>query len=91
MNAGDFRRIALSLEGVEESSHMGSPDFRVQGKIFATLASQHLGYGKNKNRREKDKEETHPPHALMNFCLQTHFFLKRGSCSRYFRNLPLNA
>jgi hypothetical protein len=45
MNAADFRRIALSLEGAEESSHMGSPDFRVGGRIFATLASQSQGYG----------------------------------------------
>ena len=45
MNAEDFRRIALSLGGAEESSHMGSPDFRVGGRIFATLASQSLGYG----------------------------------------------
>jgi hypothetical protein len=45
MNPADFRRIALSLEGVEESSHMGSPDFRVEGRIFATLASQGHGYG----------------------------------------------
>jgi hypothetical protein len=45
MNAADFRRIALSLEGAEESSHMGSPDFRVGGRIFATLASQDQGYG----------------------------------------------
>ena len=45
MNAADFRRIALSLEGAEESSHMGSPDFRVDGRIFATLASQSEGYG----------------------------------------------
>jgi hypothetical protein len=45
MDAGDFRRIALSLEGAEESSHMGSPDFRVGGRIFATLASQRQGYG----------------------------------------------
>jgi hypothetical protein len=45
MNVADFRRIALSLEGVEESSHMGSPDFRVGGRIFATLASQSQGYG----------------------------------------------
>jgi len=41
----DFRRIALSLEGAEESSHMGAPDFRVGGTIFATLASQDKGYG----------------------------------------------
>jgi hypothetical protein len=45
MNANDFRRIALSLEGAEESSHMGAPDFRVGGRIFATLASQREGYG----------------------------------------------
>src|SRR6478672_2267258 len=45
MNAADFRRIALSLPGAEEGSHMGSADFRVGGRIFATLASQKLGYG----------------------------------------------
>src|ERR1700732_5511750 len=45
MKARDFRRIALSLEGAEESSHMGAPDFRVGGRIFATLASQKEGYG----------------------------------------------
>ncbi len=45
MDIDDFRRIALSLEDVEESSHMGSPDFRVGGRIFATLAAQDLGYG----------------------------------------------
>jgi len=45
MTADDFRRLALSLEGAEESSHMGSPDFRVGGRIFATLASERQGYG----------------------------------------------
>jgi hypothetical protein len=45
MTASDFRRIALSLPGAEESSHMGAPDFRVGGRIFATLASQNQGYG----------------------------------------------
>jgi len=45
MDANDFRRIALSFPGAEESSHMGQPDFRVGGRIFATLASQHQGYG----------------------------------------------
>jgi hypothetical protein len=45
MNAADFRRIALTLEGAEESSHMGAPDFRAGGRIFATLASQDQGYG----------------------------------------------
>ena len=45
MTIDDFRRIALSLEGAEESSHMGHPDFRVGGRIFATLASAAQGYG----------------------------------------------
>ena len=45
MNAADFRRIALSLKGAEEGSHMGAVDFRVGGRIFATLASQKQGYG----------------------------------------------
>jgi hypothetical protein len=39
MDADDFRRIALSMEGAEEGSHMGSADFRVGGRIFATLAA----------------------------------------------------
>src|SRR5262245_3680608 len=45
MDANDFRRIALSLEGAEEGSHMGQRDFRVGGRIFATLASQAQGFG----------------------------------------------
>ena len=45
MKSSDFRRIALSLEGAEEGSHMGAIDFRVGGKIFATLASVKQGCG----------------------------------------------
>ena len=36
-SADEFRRIALSLPGAEEQAHMNHPDFRVGGKIFATL------------------------------------------------------
>ena len=45
MSGDDFQRIALSMEGAEQGSHMGSVDFRVGGRIFATLASVKLGYG----------------------------------------------
>lgn len=45
MDAEDFRRMALSLPSAEEGSHMGAADFRVGGRIFATLASQDQGYG----------------------------------------------
>jgi hypothetical protein len=37
MTADDFRAIALSLPEAVESAHMDHPDFRVGGKIFATL------------------------------------------------------
>jgi hypothetical protein len=37
MTPDGFRRIALGLEGAIESAHHGHPDFRVGGRIFATL------------------------------------------------------
>jgi hypothetical protein len=35
VDAEDFREMALSLDGAEEGSHLGAPDFRVGGRIFA--------------------------------------------------------
>jgi hypothetical protein len=43
--ASDFKRLALSMRGAEEGSHMGAVDFRVGGHIFATLAHVGKGYG----------------------------------------------
>src|SRR5262249_25170311 len=37
MKADGFRRIALGMAGAIESAHMGHPDFRANGKMFATL------------------------------------------------------
>jgi hypothetical protein len=37
MTAGDFRKLALSFPEAIESAHLHHPDFRVRGKIFATL------------------------------------------------------
>jgi hypothetical protein len=37
MTSDDFRQLALALPEAVESSHMAHPDFRVGGKIFATL------------------------------------------------------
>ena len=39
--AADFRRFALALKDAVESAHMGHPDFRVNGRIFATLHADH--------------------------------------------------
>jgi hypothetical protein len=38
MTIDEFRAIALSFPEAEESSHMNHPDFRVGGKIFATIS-----------------------------------------------------
>lgn len=56
LTADDFRRIALSFEGAEEGSHMGSADFRVGGRIFATLAAVKQGYGNIKLTPEMQEE-----------------------------------
>jgi hypothetical protein len=56
MTPSDFRRIALSFEGAAESSHMGSPDFRVGDRIFATLAAQAKGYGNVKLTPEQQAD-----------------------------------
>lgn len=45
MNPNQFRRIALSLPDVFEGAHMGHADFRVGGKIFATLGHPDPAYG----------------------------------------------
>lgn len=37
MTPAAFRKLALSLPETEERQHMSHPDFRVAGKIFATL------------------------------------------------------
>lgn len=37
MTADTFRRLALTMPETLEVDHMGHPDFRVGGKIFATL------------------------------------------------------
>jgi hypothetical protein len=37
MTADEFRVLALSLPEAVEGAHMDHPDFRVRGKIFATL------------------------------------------------------
>jgi hypothetical protein len=45
VTATDFRRIALSMPEAVEGSHFGNADFRVGGKIFATLALEKADCG----------------------------------------------
>jgi len=44
MTAEEFRKMALSLPETPEAAHMGHPDFRVAGKIFATLSPPRQGW-----------------------------------------------
>lgn len=45
MTPAKFRSLALSLPDVVEAAHMDHPDFRVGGKIFATLSKPKDGWG----------------------------------------------
>lgn len=52
--------MALSLEGVEERAHMGHPDFRVGGKIFATLGYPDTAWGMVKLTPEQQRAYVMP-------------------------------
>ena len=45
MTPADFRKIALSMPDAVEDEHMAHPDFRVDGKIFATLGYPDQDHG----------------------------------------------
>lgn len=45
MTTSGFRQEALAILTAVESAHMGHPDFRVRGKIFATLGFPDAEWG----------------------------------------------
>lgn len=56
MTENTFRRMALSLPEAVESAHMDHPDFRVRGKIFATLGYPEKGWGMVKLTPEQQEQ-----------------------------------
>ena len=56
MTPNQFRRLALSFPESAEQSHMGHPDFRVRGKIFATLNYPSKGWGMVKLTPDQQQE-----------------------------------
>ncbi len=62
MTADQFRRLALELPEAVESSHMGHPDFRVRGKIFATLSAPDETWGMVKltPKQQRQRVRTEP-------------------------------
>jgi uncharacterized protein YdhG (YjbR/CyaY superfamily) len=56
-----FRRLALGLKGVVEGAHMGHPDFRVHGRIFATLSADgRSGMVRLTAEQQRDATREHP-------------------------------
>jgi hypothetical protein len=61
MTPDEFRELALDLEGVVERSHMGHPDFRANGKIFASLHSgDRFGMVKLAPEEQREFKRSHP-------------------------------
>ena len=56
MTENGFRSLALALPEAVESEHMDHPDFRVGGKIFATLGHPAKGWGMVKLSPEQQQE-----------------------------------
>jgi hypothetical protein len=56
LTSNDFRKIALSFPEAAEHMHMNHPDFRVRGKIFATLGYPDAAYGMVKLTPEQQHE-----------------------------------
>jgi hypothetical protein len=61
MTADDFRRLALGMQGAVEGAHMGHPDFRANGRIFATLHSNdQWAMVKLSPEEQREVMRTHP-------------------------------
>jgi len=56
MTTDDFRKIALEIPSTVERSHMNHPDFRVAGKIFASLGVPNENWGMVKLTPEQQRE-----------------------------------
>jgi hypothetical protein len=55
MTINEFRKMALEIPGAIEQSHMNHPDFRVGGKIFATLGAPDKNWGMVKLTPEQQR------------------------------------
>jgi hypothetical protein len=79
ITAAAFRRLALTFPETAEGAHMGHPDFRVRGKIFATLAWPDKGWGMVKLTPDQQRGCVH--HAPAVFAPVTGAWGRRGSTS----------
>lgn len=68
MTSEDFRRIALSMDGASEGAHMSHADFRVRGKIFATLGYPDARFGMVKLTPEQQRSFVRRAPGVFNPC-----------------------
>ena len=79
MTADKFRDLALGISGVSESTHMRHPDFRIGGKIFATLGYPDEAHGMVKLTPEQQRMFLHKAPGVFEPCAGA--WGKRGSTS----------
>ena len=68
MTVDDFRKTALDIPTAVEASHMQHPDFRVAGKIFATLGYPDRGWGMVKLTPEQQRKFTEKAPEIFRRC-----------------------
>ena len=68
MTADEFRSMALTFPGAVESAHMNHPDFRVGGKIFATLGYPDDEHGMVKLTPEQQRTFLHKAPSVFEPC-----------------------
>ncbi len=59
MKPEEFRKLALRLPEALEHQHQGHPDFRVHGKVFATLGWPDTGWGVAPKRPVAGRNKRH--------------------------------
>lgn len=78
MTSKGFRRIALSMAGAIESAHMGHPDFRANGKVFATI---HKDNKSGMVKLTPDQQQTFMQASPDAFCTESGAWGRSG-CTR---------
>src|SRR5207302_7961309 len=81
MTAEEFRKMALSFSGAVESAHMKHPDFRIEGKIFATLGYPDESWGMVKLTPEQQRSFIKNAPSAHTPCRGQR--TKRGATTRY--------
>ena len=79
MTADTFRSLALEISEASESTHMRHPDFRVDGRIFATLGYPDDEHGMVKLTPEQQRTFRHKAPGVFEPCAGA--WGKRGATS----------